>query len=422
MTSEERKQALESIVANNNPVATGHLLTFQGVTRGFDVYNIPMDLLLYNPYNGRIGSVAQTFEKQDHVLDPSNPSDAKQIEKFLWESKLSANQKTEESLKRYGQLKFGIVTAEGIIIDGNRRASIMNRIRKSPSSSTDEKARCEYFKAVILPPAQKKEILQLETSYQMGEDAKVDYNPIEKYLKCEQLKSVGYFEDDIAEMMSIKKSEVVTYLEILDLMKDYLSTYGYDGIYALAAGHEDSFIKLHSALKGYNSGVSTMWDYKKKDINDLKLVAFDYIRLNLPQNDIRDIFLKPTNTRNSIFGSKEIWNSFLEEHNRVMDSVAEVDVDDYRAQSNEPDLVKCLQARDADWRKQVNDKLESNFDSGKDAINSIQQAKQPLILLNKALAALNSIDQNADAFVNNESEIVDKLSQIIDIAQGLKSN
>ena len=59
----------------------------------------------------------------------------------------------------------------------------MNKIRKGIKSTQEEKDRCAFFKAVILPEnATKKEILQLETSFQMGEDAKVDYNPIEKYL------------------------------------------------------------------------------------------------------------------------------------------------------------------------------------------------------------------------------------------------
>ena len=106
-----------------------------------------MEILVYNPYNGRIGSVVKSYEKQDHKLVPDNPDDAAIIERFLWESKPSANEQTERSLRSIGQQKFGIVTADGIIIDGNRRASIMNRIRRDERSSAQERARCSSFKA-----------------------------------------------------------------------------------------------------------------------------------------------------------------------------------------------------------------------------------------------------------------------------------
>ena len=143
-----------------------------------------MEALIYNQYNGRIGSIVKSFERQSHPLNPEDPNDAMIIEEFLWDSKRDANKNTLLSLRRTGQIKFGIVTADGVIIDGNRRASLMANIIRDPKSSQEEKDRCKYFKAVILPEdASKKDTLQLETSFQMGEDEKVDYNPIEKYLK-----------------------------------------------------------------------------------------------------------------------------------------------------------------------------------------------------------------------------------------------
>lgn len=72
----------------------------------------------------------------------------------------------------------------------------MNKILKDPHSIQEEKDRCKFFKAVILPEsATKKDILQLETSFQMGEDEKVDYNPIEKYLKCKDLEDAGFIQE-----------------------------------------------------------------------------------------------------------------------------------------------------------------------------------------------------------------------------------
>lgn len=65
----------------------------------------------------------------------------------------------------------------------------------------------------------------------MGEDDKLDYNPIEKYLKCKELKHLGFTEKQIAEFMSEKESQIKQWLEILTLMEEYLQEYDYDGIY-----------------------------------------------------------------------------------------------------------------------------------------------------------------------------------------------
>jgi len=173
------------------------------------------------------------------------------------------------------------------------RVTTYNDFINIATKSTVLPNRCKLFRAVILPEnATKKDILQLETSFQMGEDEKVDYNPIEKYLKCKDLEDAGFTRDEIANFMGIKKKDIDTNLEILSLMDEYLSFYEYDGIYTMAEGHEDSFQKLNIALKQYSAGVANMWSFTPEDVNNLKAVSFDYIRLGLAQNDIRDLFLQ----------------------------------------------------------------------------------------------------------------------------------
>ena len=160
MLRKDRKECLKK-VQGNKPFATGYQLLYRGRLQPFDVWEIPMEALIYNQYNGRIGSIVKSFERQSHPLNPEDPNDAMIIEEFLWDSKRDANKNTLLSLRRTGQIKFGIVTADGVIIDGNRRASLMANIIRDPKSSQEEKDRCKYFKAVILPEdASKKDILQ----------------------------------------------------------------------------------------------------------------------------------------------------------------------------------------------------------------------------------------------------------------------
>lgn len=299
----------------------------------------------------------------------------------------------------------------------------MNRIRLDKQSSQEEKDRCAFFKAVILPEnATKKEILQLETSFQMGEDEKVDYNPIEKYLKCKDLEDAGFTRDEIASFMGISKKDVDANLEILDLMDQYLAFYGYEGIYTMAEGHEDSFQKLNIAIKQYKSGVANMWAYTEEDVNNMLGVAFDYIRLNLPQNDIRDLFRKPSQNTNSIFGSQDRWNRFLEKHMEVTSSFDEKPIEDYLRDASGDDITPCLQARDSDWRKKMNSPLTEIFKKAQDEIDSQLSSKAPILLINKAQNALDSIDSSSQGFKTNVHLIRQGLEVLINKATELKNS
>lgn len=421
MIRQERIELLKS-VQKKTAYANGYPLLYRGVLQPFQVWEIPMEALIYNQYNGRIGSVVKSYEKQSHTLNPEDGNDDALIEKFLWDSKLDANKNTLESLKKTGQIKFGIVSSDGVIIDGNRRASLMNRIRKDIKSTQEEKDRCAFFKAVILPEnATKKEILQLETSFQMGEDAKVDYNPIEKYLKCKDLEDATFTKDEIASFMGITRKDVEQNLEILDLMNQYLAFYEYDGIYTMAEGHEDSFQKLNIALKQYKSGVANMWNYTEEDLNNLMAVAFDYIRLNLPQNDIRDIFRKPSQNNGSIFSSKERWERFFEKHEANMESFQEKPVEEYTKDATGDDITPCLQARDAAWRKKMETTLTDTFKEAQDEIDSQLRSSAPVLLVSKAQGALNSIDSNTASFKSNGEQLLAGLEKLITTAEELKN-
>lgn len=420
MTSDQRKTELNRI-KEGEPVMTGVKLTYHGERTKFDVYSIPLSILTYNPYNGRIGAEVKSYERQHHVLDPDNPDDVKIIEKFLWDSKPDANERTKKSLLEDHQQKYGIVTADGKIIDGNRRACLLNKIWRDDSIQANTKQHTQYFEAIILPiDADRKEIMRLETTYQMGEDAKVDYGPIEKYLKAGDLRDTGFTNNEIANFMGIKPREVATYLRVLDLMNEYLENYGYTGIYTMLEGREDPFIKLEAALRNYKSGgVTKMWGYDvETDVSDLKSIGFDYIRLGQDQEDFRDIIRKPTNnqTNASLFANEEIWKEFANKHFEAVDSVDEESVEDIIKNNPDGDLKRLLRARDDKWKSKVKTSLEENFNSSRDILNNKQQAAEPLKLLKKAYEALAAVDTKQDSF-KKDSGVETYLGIIMDLAK-----
>lgn len=401
MNSAERKAKLTELVNTKTPCRTGIPIMYHGQRTEFPAYEIPLEYLVYNPYNGRIGSVVKSYERQNHTVNPEDPADKRLIEKFLWESKVEANKTTKKRLVREHQEKHGIITADGIIIDGNRRAMLLNNIMADDSIPFSEKSHCQFFTAIILPAdADKKEILALETTYQMGEDAKVDYNPIEKYLKCQDLKDAGFTDDDIVEMMGLQgKGEVKTMLQALQLMDEYLDEYGYGGMYTQLDRNEDSFLKLDSALRKYKAGVMSIWPYEQSDVSDLKLIAFDYIREGFEQTLFRNIISAPTSKKpaSSFFAKKEVWEPFRDRHFEITSGVSEDTVEQIRA-TNPPDLSLALRARDQQWALDVEDEMEENFTRALDQLNNHANAAKPLQQLIKACQALEVVDTSQDSF------------------------
>ena len=420
MDSATRKAKLEELKTNQNNVAmTGIPLRYKGSTRTEIVWRIPLDYLIYNKYNGRIGSDVLSYETQNGELNAEVDSDRQLIEKFLYDSKKDRNKATMDSLLKIGQQRYGIVTSDGIIVDGNRRAMLLNKLYHEYQSlgySYSQVEKCKYFLAIILPDdAEERDIQQLETIYQMGEDDKLDYNPIEKYLKCKELKRLGFKEREIAEFMSEKESQIKEWLDILALMEEYLQEYGYDGIYTRLEKTEGPFVDLKNYLDSYSKRGANVrnvdWTYTDSDISDLKLVCFDYIRARYEGKEFRDI--AKTGKDGSIFFFKELWDDFLRQHQEKT-PVDEETVDELRQRCPGENLSTLLRQRDNEWINQAIGKLKGNLNRFSRRLQDKRDANKPADLLERALSALNSVDCEQDSFKNDPhvEEMVREINKI----------
>lgn len=420
MDATTRKAKLMEVQKNQQNVAmTGIPLRYKGRSVPSTVYRIPLDYLIYNKYNGRIGSAVLSYEKQNGLLDAEKGTDQKIIEEYLYKSKEDRNKKTMDSLVEIGQQRYGIVTADGTIIDGNRRAMLLNRIfrnRETLGYSYQDVEQCQYFLAIILPDdAEEKDIHQLETIYQMGEDDKLDYNPIEKYLKCKELKKCGFTEKDIADFMSEKQSQIEQWLRILSLMEDYLQEYGYDGIYTRLDKTEGPFVDLANWLEAYKKNGANVrnvdWPYSDSDISDLKLVCFDYIRARYEDKEFRAI--GATGKNGSIFFHKDLWDSFLQKHQNET-PVDDKTVQELREQYPNEDLSDLLRRRDADWVNNAKGNLKGNLQRHSRKLDDRRVANKPGELIERALSALQAVDIGQSRLYDDAhiQEMIKEISKI----------
>lgn len=430
MQAEDRKKKIAEITHNQvfSSDGKGKRLRYGGQVKTFIEFEIPMDLLVYNVENGRIASLVKSFEREHSSLDPERDTDAKQIAKFLYDSNDIANKKTMKSLAANGQLESGIITSDGVLVDGNRRASLMIAILQHPDEYTpEERARCEKFRAVVLPEdADEKEILRLETTYQMGADEKVGYNAIEKYLHARDMLDKGFASTDIAEYMGLESvSKVQELLDVVELIDDYLDYYDYTGIYTrLPRGFEDDLLKLNQAIKKIRSGrISWIPTDRLEEVeNDLKCICFDFIRLNAKSQEGFEYRAIASTAGNNFLANEDIWNKFVADWQIAIGDVEEDSIDDVLATSRGAgDTERLLESRDNKWREAVGEKLMDGFSDAKTTIENQKEKEKPTVLLRRAINALEQVNKETISSSKEKNSILAQLEVIFEHYQDLKS-
>jgi hypothetical protein len=393
-------------------------ILWHGKLVSMDVFEVPLEYLIYNKYNGRILSRTKTLEKQGRNIDPETDEGRKTIEDLLWESKKNRNEITKKDIDDKGQMKVGIITKDGIVIDGNRRVMLLNKIKKY-----------SHFKAIVLPVILEDdpiEVEKLETTYQMGEDEKLGYNPIEKYLKAKQIykKLIEQFThekaiDQIADWMGEKKPEIEEWLAVVGVIDEYLEYLKYEGIYAMADtpndGKEDLFLYLKKWLNTfYEKDSNKAFDgYTQADVDDLKIICFDYIRAKIGQSYDGKIFrsIADGQKKNHFFGDKSIWKSFVENHfSMVSPAIDKIDGDfpiDYSSENIEASLSN----RDSGFRDEVLENLTNNIEKHVTELGYSKAADKPLELVGNARKAIEAIDQKHKAF--STPEVLTQIEELI---------
>src|SRR5216684_1485323 len=409
MNKETRIKKISEIIERDKANPYGKQdIPWEDVLKPMDVYKIPLDYLIYNKYNGRILSRTKSLESQGRQIDAETVTGKELVEKLLTESNPSRNKQTLESITKLGQEKVGIITKDGIIIDGNRRAMLLRQSGKY-----------DYFKTVVLDVTLEEnptEIEKLETIYQMGEDEKLGYNPIEKYLKAKGLRQRNIAVEKIADWMGETQGTIEEYLAVMETMDDYLDYLGYNGVYTQLDGREDLFIFLTKWTENFygEESVKAFDGYRDTDVDDLKLIAYDYIRVvrwdEYKGKEFRIIAdgLK----ENHFFGNKAIWNDFGDFHfshvQAAKDSEGRIDL-------GSENLKAYLDDRDKRFfEKTTDDKdrsfLDDNLDAHQQQLRYKKSASEPMKLANDAAGALDAIDQRHRAA--SAPEVLDKITKI----------
>jgi hypothetical protein len=146
MNSNLRIKKIHEIVKTQNENLLGQYTSLKDLNdRGFQItYKIPLSLLRFYEDNGRIKLAVEKLKKsKKSKLDFSSDEGQVLISKLLWESSLEKNESLLQNIKNNGQSEPGLITNDGIIIDGNRRYMALLKLNNS------SKKQC-YFTASFI--------------------------------------------------------------------------------------------------------------------------------------------------------------------------------------------------------------------------------------------------------------------------------
>jgi hypothetical protein len=423
MTTEERKKL---ILKERTKYLEEYPLKIRTPGEKHKVFKVPVEYLYYNNLNGRISSITESWKAEGENIQVASTDYLIRIEKILWNSAERENIKTLKDLKNNGQQRPGIITSDGRVIDGNRRLMLLNRLYRETG-----KKDYGFFHAIILEDnLSEKEIMRLELNIQFGEDEKVDYNPIEKYIMVNRRINEGFTPKDIEEDTNgrYKASQIKEFNEIFELMKEYLNYISRPRNFELLDFRkvEDPLITLYNQLKKLKSNKhssQSKWELTQNDISDVKNIYFDLVRLQPIENgkEFRPLIQSEKKRPFTVLEDKETWKDFTNKHYEITENIDDDYDSEFQIINSHPEKRNLPVIEKV---KQVENQLKKKYqkDLSKNVIESIRRVesfKENNTLINDLkdvfgkLKKIKSKISDEDMFVSEISILLDGIKKIV---------
>lgn len=247
----KRKSLLDQLLGTPSD-KTQLVPSFQGKNSHFNIYTVSVDLPKYRLNNGR------TYASQAEYLatHPNVPKDifekdfeseeAQEIQHALLKEMLGKNDKNlVEYFKKNEQTEALILTHDGFVVNGNRRLCTMRELLEVDS---EEYKRYQHINIIILPPADEKDIDEIEAALQIAPDIREDYTWYARALKYKKKRDLHNY--TVAQLAQIDKVEIDEVEELIDLLgygDAYLTDRGWPNQYHRLEQTKYAFMELRKA-------------------------------------------------------------------------------------------------------------------------------------------------------------------------------
>ena len=395
------------------------------------IYRFNHDELAFNKVNGRIHS--EIIEKEAELgrsIDNWDRQDQKILKDLLLSIRKDENEKVKVDLAKKGQIRPGIITCDGIVINGNRRKALLEDLY---TETGEEKYK--YLEAHVLPSdITKSELWLIEAGIQMSTVQQLDYSPINNLLKLKDGINSGLeVEDMAARIYGMTAEKIRTDIERLDLIDEYLKDFvSKPGKYYLVKGLAEHFIDLQNILawaEKPRGPIRRDWEQDENDINELKLVGFYYIRGGFPHlriRDLRDLFTKKDaweNVRQAIELKANLEDTEIAEAGlEYASNTEETEDEDYDEPRDDEGIQTEIETRDLQeevvWKTARKKELKVFFEDAKEKEKIIKDIARPIVLAKRALNNITAIPKDPNQL--NDPKIDTTLQQIIKATNSLR--
>lgn len=228
----QRAKAIDGYIESHREARVGRRpIAIGGEKRWLDLYRFPVHLLCYNANNGRLGIERRKWEEENgRPLDGQLPEDANIVRDMLLKLDPPRTEVLKEDLRQKGQMEPGVITYDGIVINGNRRMAVFELLhQKEPTG------KWRYLEAVRLPPEiSEQDLWKIEAGLQLSRDMVLEYHPVDALLKIKEGIDRGLSPDEVAAAMyAWKADEVKVALKRLKLIDNFLHSWGQAGEYGV---------------------------------------------------------------------------------------------------------------------------------------------------------------------------------------------
>lgn len=266
-----------------------------------EVFEVPVEILRFRKDNGRISSDVLSYEKEHGPLIENSKDAQNVIRTFLFDKDPEKTKELINSIKHSGQRDAAIITADGFLINGNRRKMALEELWEETKIES-----FQWMKVVILPglddeggPPTLKEIEQIENRYQYQSEGKSEYYNFDRALSMRRKVELGMtleeqLKDDpnYAHLSNKEfKKKVQEYqnefIEPLNCIDRYLEQLGRSKIYtSISTGISDREGRWQAFRDYYNHVKKKIDDeYQRMKIGigddetgDVEEIAFKIIR------------------------------------------------------------------------------------------------------------------------------------------------
>lgn len=261
---EERRRY---IGADERHTAAQHHVPWRGGYLTVRVIRVPQEMLLYRVDNGRLVAEVEEFLRKRSLdwaawreRQEERATQVKLHELLLEKARDPAGPIYQELQRQAQQIEPLLITAEGVVVNGNRRLAAM---RELLSNDPARYGSFQTIRAAVLPAeTQPADLEFIEASLQMAPETKLAYGWINRRMKLRrQRDELKLAVEQICEAYRLEESgQLGREISELQLAEDYLVNYRQEpGHYALISDCESLFSGLQAQLAALPQKQRSRW-------------------------------------------------------------------------------------------------------------------------------------------------------------------